>query len=288
MLEDRQTRRYFCDINSLAQWLVPDGDETVSLVLDPRQDGAKRHTQYDRAAKLVDGDVLLSFVKGVCCWTGASVIRTNTAKSHTKPLNPVESADPWSQHFGYALDIQPWFNLYEPDLCFFSTNKRLGVHYQGRGIYQQMHRLDDCNLIIKEVERLHAMTGKSVREAADEGLKRDIDEFGATWKEVLQRDPYLTEIAVSRSGGRCDICGTTAAKWVDCLQRKQPDQSYNNVFGESSPYGYAFLEGHHELPCARGGDARLENLFALCPNCHRVVHGNINALHKDEKHSKRA
>jgi len=149
MQEDRLTGRYFRDINSLAQWLVPDGDERVSLVLDPRRDGAKRHTQYARAAQLVDGDVLLSFVKGVCCWTGASVIRTNTSKSHTKPLNPVESADPWSQHFGYALDIQPLFNLYEPDLCFFSTNKRLGVRYQGRGIYTQMHRLDDCSRIMK-------------------------------------------------------------------------------------------------------------------------------------------
>lgn len=285
MQEDRLTGRYFRDINSLAQWLVRDGDDTVSLVLDPTRDGAKQRTQYDRAAQLVDGDVLLSFVKGVCCWTGASVIRTNTAKNHTKPLNPVESADVWSQHFGHALDIQPLFYLYEPDLCFFSTNKRLGVRYQGRGIYTQMHRLDDCNRIMKEVERLHATTVESVREAAGEGLTRDLDGFGETWREVLKRDPYLTEIAVIRSSGRCDICGTTAVEWVDRLQRKQPDQSYRHVF-DGSPYGYTFLEGHHELPCARGGDARLENLLALCPNCHRVVSRNIDALHKDENLSK--
>ena len=36
--------------------------------------------------------------------------------------------------------------------------------------------------------------------------------------------------------------------------------------------GSAYLEVHHRVPLAEGGEDTLENAIALCPNCHRKEH----------------
>ncbi|MEN6336977.1 MAG: HNH endonuclease signature motif containing protein [Phycisphaerales bacterium] len=36
--------------------------------------------------------------------------------------------------------------------------------------------------------------------------------------------------------------------------------------------GTPYLEIHHILPLADGGDDTIENATALCPNCHRRAH----------------
>jgi len=37
---------------------------------------------------------------------------------------------------------------------------------------------------------------------------------------------------------------------------------------DNSPY----LEIHHKLPLSEGGEDTLDNVVALCPNCHRQAH----------------
>lgn len=276
----KRTGRYFRDINSLAQWLVP-SENSVSLVLSRERDEATRK-QYDRASQMVDGDILLSFVKGVAAWTGVSLVQTNKAKGHTRPLNPVETTDPWSTYFGYALDVVPLFQLLNPEQCFLTSNAALGLSYQGRGIYTRMQQVEDCRLIEAKVEEASKQSPRSVRDSADPITVRLLDAFCHQWQQSLERDPYLTEIAVSLSGRKCSLCGTTAHEWVARVSSAQPDQDYRNVFDDPE-YRFTFLEGHHELPRAHGGDARLENLLALCPNCHHVVGRNLEALQKDRE-----
>lgn len=36
--------------------------------------------------------------------------------------------------------------------------------------------------------------------------------------------------------------------------------------------GAAYLEAHHIIWLARGGQDTIENTVALCPNCHRRMH----------------
>jgi 5-methylcytosine-specific restriction enzyme A len=36
--------------------------------------------------------------------------------------------------------------------------------------------------------------------------------------------------------------------------------------------GSPFLEVHHLIPLAEGGEDTVENAVALCPNCHRQAH----------------
>lgn len=59
--------------------------------------------------------------------------------------------------------------------------------------------------------------------------------------------------ALLRANGVCEICGNSAPF------KKASD---------GSPY----LEVHHVLPLSQGGADILENVLAICPNCHRKEH----------------
>lgn len=69
---------------------------------------------------------------------------------------------------------------------------------------------------------------------------------------VYYRDPYLKEMVKRIAEGKCQSCGAVA-----------PFNDKNN-----EPY----LEEHHVKRLADGGADTIENVVAICPNCHRRVH----------------
>ncbi|MFY8351483.1 HNH endonuclease [Pseudoalteromonas sp. SSM20] len=70
------------------------------------------------------------------------------------------------------------------------------------------------------------------------------------------RDPDVIVETLVRANGICEKCKNKAP-----FVRKK----------DKSPY----LEVHHIIPLAEGGDDLLENTIALCPNCHRNAHFGI-------------
>jgi 5-methylcytosine-specific restriction protein A len=74
----------------------------------------------------------------------------------------------------------------------------------------------------------------------------------ATQGSAYIRDPHVAEYAKRLANGTCDLCQTRAP-----FQNKQND-----------PY----LECHHVIWLAKGGQDSIANTVALCPNCHRKMH----------------
>ena len=70
--------------------------------------------------------------------------------------------------------------------------------------------------------------------------------------QVFRRDPYIREYAKRMADGICQLCN-------------QPSP-FENLRGEP------FLETHHIVPLAEGGGDSIDNIVALCPNCHRKMH----------------
>lgn len=66
------------------------------------------------------------------------------------------------------------------------------------------------------------------------------------------RDPAVVSWVLAEAGGSCECCGNPAP--------------FNREDG--SPY----LEVHHVLRLADGGEDTIKNAAALCPNCHRELH----------------
>lgn len=72
----------------------------------------------------------------------------------------------------------------------------------------------------------------------------------------FKRNPDVIAEVLERAKGVCERCGSEAPFF-----RKT----------DNSPY----LEVHHQLPLAKGGEDTVQNSVALCPNCHREVHFGV-------------
>jgi 5-methylcytosine-specific restriction enzyme A len=70
---------------------------------------------------------------------------------------------------------------------------------------------------------------------------------------VYLRNPLVVADALARSNGKCEVC-----------QKPAPFARRSN--------GTPYLEIHHRQRLADDGEDTLENVFALCPNCHRKAH----------------
>lgn len=70
---------------------------------------------------------------------------------------------------------------------------------------------------------------------------------------VFDRNPDVVAEVLSQAKGQCQSCNQPAP-----FNRKS----------DGSPY----LEVHHRVPLASGGEDTVANAIALCPNCHREAH----------------
>jgi predicted restriction endonuclease len=86
---------------------------------------------------------------------------------------------------------------------------------------------------------------------------RSIQHSRTLFIEVMQRqylrNPFIAEYARRMANGICADCGNPAPF---------------RVKGTNEP----FLEVHHILSLADKGEDTIENVVALCPNCHRKRH----------------
>ncbi len=72
---------------------------------------------------------------------------------------------------------------------------------------------------------------------------------------VFERNPYIAEIAKRRAKGVCQLC-----------EKPSP---FNDKQGK--PY----LEEHHIVWLSKGGQDSIDNVIALCPNCHAKMHNSF-------------
>lgn len=76
---------------------------------------------------------------------------------------------------------------------------------------------------------------------------------------VYERNPYVVAEVLDRANGTCERCNAVAP-----FTRKRD--------------GSLYLEAHHIMRLADGGEDTVNNVIALCPNCHRELHfGNIES-----------
>lgn len=80
------------------------------------------------------------------------------------------------------------------------------------------------------------------------------------------RNPDVIAEVLIRADGYCERC-------------KQPAPFMRR--SNNTPY----LEVHHNLPLANGGEDTVENAIALCPNCHREMHYGLSpeSVHQKEQ-----
>lgn len=115
------------------------------------------------------------------------------------------------------------------------------------------------NLGVNELyEDEYSSVRKSLELTSSERLRRIESKGGRPEKisvttSVFRRSPDVVAEALIRANGVCEDCGSNAPFFR---------------FSDGTPY----LEVHHVIPMSSGGSDTLENVKALCPNCHRRMH----------------
>lgn len=95
-----------------------------------------------------------------------------------------------------------------------------------------------CQVCHREYPLKYKYWGRVCTGTCKKCKKRRADDIRAvakSWRPLI----------IHRSQGKCEVCGF---------------------------YCPAILRIHHKRPVAKGGNSREENLIALCPNCHAIVH----------------
>ena len=98
-----------------------------------------------------------------------------------------------------------------------------------------------------------------------ESKKGKSQSFRITESKSFERDESIKLYALMRAEGMCQLCDKPAP-----FSKK-----------DGSPY----LEVHHIDYLANGGSDTIENVAAICPNCHRKMHAleNQNDINKLKK-----
>ena len=107
-------------------------------------------------------------------------------------------------------------------------------------------------------EVIERIDDAALKVLSNEDLKRNYEKIdGKRTAKVREtkffsRNPYLKELVKRIAEGKCQFCGINAP-FID--QKGEP-----------------YLEEHHVEALADGGLDTINNVVAICPNCHRKMH----------------
>ncbi|MDD4370573.1 MAG: HNH endonuclease signature motif containing protein [Anaerostipes sp.] len=249
--------------------------------------GGKRVSHWEKMKSVKRGDIIIhSFQK--------KIMAVSIAQKDVYAANkPTELSEEW-QHEGWRVDTQ-YIPFLEQIITSDIMDKLLELQPKtdapfnriGRGntgylfeankeMYQyiiQQTALAQNNVLDKQrvIELLNF--GENSKKTELE-VEMDIEEIAAkqmspeklakqvadskpkgsqkTESVVYYRSPYIKEMVKQIADGKCQMCGEDAP------------------FYEASNKPY--LEEHHVKRLADGGKDAMDNVVAICPNCHRKIH----------------
>lgn len=107
----------------------------------------------------------------------------------------------------------------------------------------------------EETEVSRGLTKKERRKRLKQALK--LPRLLTVTTTTYQRNADVVAEVLERANGICERCGAVAP------------------FVRASD-GMPYLEVHHKVRLADGGEDTVENATAVCPNCHRELHFGMN------------
>ncbi len=111
--------------------------------------------------------------------------------------------------------------------------------------------MDDTHTQEEIAEHSQSLSIEALRVIAESQTAKTPKKTSSTITQYT-RSTYIADYVRRRANGVCQLCGEAAP-----FSRK-----------DGTPY----LESHHIVWLAEGGEDSVDNTVALCPNCHRKMH----------------
>lgn len=158
----------------------------------------------------------------------------------------------WHSDLGEKLDAYYEKKDMFPVLLFERDGQtRYKISFLEGGKKKLIEPLDETYSDEEKEAHAKTMDIESLKAAAEKHRKKDPIEKVVAVKQIA-RDPYIAEYAKQKAKGICQLCGECAP------------------FTDKK--GMPYLECHHIIWLANGGEDSIENTVALCPNCHKKMH----------------
>lgn len=155
------------------------------------------------------------------------------------------------------MGIQNFLHLFGEKGNLPSSSKQM------RRIFGELEEVSKLKIEKLEFfEKVESDLDKKITESkksSSKARKKRIDQASKKPEEIqivsrgFKRNPDVIIEVLLRADGKCECCNSSAP-----FIRKK----------DNTPY----LEIHHKITLAYGGDDTLENAIAVCPNCHRKKH----------------
>ena len=172
--------------------------------------------------------------------------------------------DNYKSKTSFRETIQRKIEDYCPESSNFDESKREPKFRRvSAGVYELIGAAGAGGLIDVEVQRL-IFSNKVNASLADLPSARKSRLLSAgkipkkikAFSEIFDRNPDVVAEVLLRANGLCEHCKKPAP-----FMRKK----------DGSPY----LEVHHKIKLADGGEDTVENAMGICPNCHRQLHFGV-------------
>lgn len=134
---------------------------------------------------------------------------------------------------------------------FNSREARQGLAEQGLTVISRAQLGADSAAFADQVKAALKLTERQLRKRLASSPRLPARRLASV--QVFARNQYVAAAVLRRAKGKCEHC-RAAAPFV------------------AKSTGQPFLEVHHRVRLADGGEDTIENALAVCPNCHRQAH----------------
>lgn len=243
----------------MTNWIVPSSRKMSYLDELLRETG---HAQWRReGADIQAGDIVYFYISSPIMaihWKCRVNDVYTTSKFEDAKYFPENESWPAGEQGDY-FQVETLCEYAIGNLLDYSELKKHGQHSRLMGkerVNPELQAyLDYVDTLQSSPEKVkHAVSildDKTLKKKAMEYSQQQVKQTTQNTHRFV-RNPYVSEYAKRLAEGKCDLCGNSAP--------------FNDKDGR--PY----LETHHVVWLSRGGADSIENVVALCPNCHRKMH----------------
>ena len=127
---------------------------------------------------------------------------------------------------------------------------KMNMHIDTSKLKFILHNFEYEIELEKQQQEINSLSENQLHDLA---IKKDIQPIKKIIEvPYVERDQIISRYTKNRAKGKCDLC-----------EQNAPFET------KDGPY----LECHHVVTIADGGPDVIYNTVALCPNCHRKIHG---------------